>query len=163
MLVAMNMKQPSFEPSQDKTHDYFELGAPLGFSILENMRPLPEEEYRKRLFEWLQSAVDLLEMENRIDEKIRADLRKVFIETIQKHNINYATYRPNEQVAMAIHAYLGQKRSEKLYTYRQYANEVARLGTNLTKEIEELQMTEEDIALNDLLISVGIYDASLSQ
>lgn len=158
-IFFMNPQQLSNEPNSPNS--YFEAGAPLDIHVLDTMRPLPEADYKQRLFEWLQTTVEMVEMDDRINPKTRNDLRKIAIETLQSYNINYNSYFPNERVISEWNGYLGNERSNRLLKYRSYKQQVARLGTNLKQEIDDLGMTEEDLALRELFDSIGMYDSKL--
>lgn len=159
IYFCMNPQQLSTEPGSPNS--YFEAGAPLDKKVLDTMRPEPETEYKQRLLEWLQATVELVEMDDKIDPKMRNDLRRIAIETIQNYNIRYNSYFPNERIISKWYDYLGDDRSRKISKYRSYIREVVRLGTNLKQEIGDLGMTDEDLALGGLFDSVGMYDSKL--
>ena len=135
----------------------------LDFSILDSMRPLPEEGYRKRIFDWLISMVEMLDMDVRINPMLQADLRDVFVQGVKGYMYKGAQYRVNEIVCLKVYDYLSTEQVAKINRYRNYKKEVVRLGTNLKQEIEALTLTDEDIALTDLIETMLLPDASLNE
>jgi hypothetical protein len=156
-------QQVSAQPHDlEKNNGALEVGTQIPFSVLDTMRPLPDEEYRKRLFEWLTSSIDLMEMETRIDEKAKKELRKIFIETVQTYDYVHCIYSPNEMIVSALYyRYFDAKQRDKMTRYRGYMLDIKRLGTNLRREIDDLAMTDEDLAFAEILDTVGMYDASI--